>query len=375
MKPNQTAELTNSIIKELVGETDLVANDLSNIIDIGKSIQDVVSMDNFVGALVAKIGKTVFDVVPYRSIGPDIKKDSFDWGNIVEKVKFDGIEFRDTEKFKLNQGDPLPLAKYEPASAEAIYFQNRDTASLEITLPAKTREFAGYFKDSNTYNRFVSAIHEVIYNALSQRNDAVAISTFNRFIVDTLVNEKTTTKIGLLSEYNEQYGVTLEKAKALTTPEFLQYAIGRINGIYGDMGYTSTLFNLNGRKTNSYGRTAVTVLKGLEEAFRYHLLPDIYNDNLLTLPGYNTTPVWQGYGLDGTFDTKSTVKMLVDDEETTFSGILAVAYDKDALGIYNEEVDSRMQENGPTGLVNLFYDVSISNYNDHDRNFVVFTLD
>lgn len=377
MKPVQSAKITNDVIKELIGDSDLVADDLSNIVDIGTELKDKVSKDEFVKALAAKIGKTVFEVTPYRSLAPNIKKESFEWGGIIEKVKFKDVEFVDNPQYTLNAGDPLPLAKYKPPEAESVYYKNRDTAYLEITLPVKNREFQQYFTGPDAYNNFITSIHDVVYNALAKRQDAVAMSTLNRFVADTLASSKATTKVGLVSLYNKTYSpaTPLTKERALNTPEFLRFAVAKINEVYNDARFTTKLFNLNGYATNFHGRENLLILSDFENAVKRILLPDVYNAQLVQLPGYSTTPIWQGWGLDASFSNKSTVKMLVNGKEQSFSGIIGVAYDTNALGTYNEEVNARIGVNDPTGFTNLYYDVSISSYNDHDRNFIVFTLD
>lgn len=378
MKPIQSSEITNAVIKELTGETDLVAKDLSNIVDIGATLKDKVAVDEFVKALAMKIGKTIFEVSPYRSLAPNIKKESFEWGGIIEKIKFKNVEFKDDPKYSLNAGDNLPLAKYMPPVAESVYYQNRDTGFLEITLPVKNRDFQQYFRDAQTYNNFITSIHDVVRNAISKRMDAVAFSTMNRMIVDTLTDTKVpTTKVKLVSKYNEIYKPTnpITSDNALFTPSFLQFAIAEISKVYGDMRFTTKLFNLNKYETNMYGRENLLILSDFENNIKRLLKPDVYNDQLLNLPGYSTIPIWQGWGLDGSFAKKSTVTMKVGKEDKTYSNIVAIAYDGDALGTYNDEVNARMGVNDPTGYTNLYYDLGISAYNDHDKNFVVFTLD
>lgn len=377
MKPTQSATITNKVIQQLTGETDLVAQDLSNIVDVGAKLKDKVSTDEFVKALATKIGKTVFEVSPYRSMAPNLQKESFEWGGIIEKIKFKNVEFQDNPQYTLNAGDPLPLAKYRPPEAESVYYQNRDTAYLEITLPIKNREFQQYFRDPQSYNNFVTSIHDVVHQAISKRQDAVAMSTLNKMIADTLSGPVKTTNVKLLTKYNAAYAPTtpLTADKALTTPEFLQFAIAEINQTYQDMRFTTRLFNLNKYETNMYGRENLLVLSPLENYVKKILLPDVYNDQLLDLPGYATIPIWQGWGLDGDFASKSTIKMKVGGSTKTFQNILAVAYDTYALGVYNDEVNARIGVNDPTGYTNLYYDVGISSYNDHDKNFVVFTLD
>ncbi|MCS5736789.1 phage major capsid protein, partial [Herbiconiux daphne] len=60
MKVTQLYTLINNVTKEILGETAVVNEDLSNVVDIGKSIFDQTSVDNYVKKLVNHIGKVIF---------------------------------------------------------------------------------------------------------------------------------------------------------------------------------------------------------------------------------------------------------------------------------------------------------------------------
>ena len=48
MKVTQLHGLVNAVTKEILGETAVVQEDLSNVVDIGKSIIDSDNVDNYV---------------------------------------------------------------------------------------------------------------------------------------------------------------------------------------------------------------------------------------------------------------------------------------------------------------------------------------
>ena len=60
MKVTQIKDIINSVTSEVLGKTDLVAEDLSNLVDVGNEIVDTSNVDNYVNKLVDRIGKTVF---------------------------------------------------------------------------------------------------------------------------------------------------------------------------------------------------------------------------------------------------------------------------------------------------------------------------
>ena len=60
MKVTQLHTLINAVTQEILGETAVVAEDLSNVVDIGKQVIDSDNVDNYVKKLVNHIGKVVF---------------------------------------------------------------------------------------------------------------------------------------------------------------------------------------------------------------------------------------------------------------------------------------------------------------------------
>ena len=65
MTVQQVYTLLNGISKEILGESAVVNEDLSNVVDIGKSILSVTDVDNYVKTLVDRIGKVIFVNRPY----------------------------------------------------------------------------------------------------------------------------------------------------------------------------------------------------------------------------------------------------------------------------------------------------------------------
>ncbi|MGQ3505044.1 hypothetical protein ACT9SR_13060, partial [Enterococcus faecalis] len=73
MKVTQLYSLINSVTKEVLGETAVVNEDLSNVVDIGKKIIDQQNgLDNYVRKLVNHIGKVIFVNRAYAGSVPSV---------------------------------------------------------------------------------------------------------------------------------------------------------------------------------------------------------------------------------------------------------------------------------------------------------------
>ena len=76
MQVTQLYTLINNVTKEILGETAVVNEDLSNVVDIGKAVFDATSVDNYVKKLVNHIGKVVFVNRAYAGGVPSVLMDS-----------------------------------------------------------------------------------------------------------------------------------------------------------------------------------------------------------------------------------------------------------------------------------------------------------
>jgi hypothetical protein len=89
MNYKQIGEVLNDVYGSIIGEGELVKEDLSNIVEVGKVIISSTAFDdNFdtlVKKLVDKVGKTIehTDTLEVRHL--PIYRDSWEYGSILEK--------------------------------------------------------------------------------------------------------------------------------------------------------------------------------------------------------------------------------------------------------------------------------------------------
>ena len=164
MKINQVATLLTSINNEMLGETAITAvnEDLSNIVDVGRQLTEQSTdlegfFENYAKKLVDKVG--VVDRT-YRSTAPDIQKDSWEYGSIMEKIRVSVNELEDDTTWTLNRGDTPEQFEYQPANISAKYFDSYDTFMTMISLTTKTIKSA--FKSASEMNRLISAIENSV---------------------------------------------------------------------------------------------------------------------------------------------------------------------------------------------------------------------
>lgn len=388
MKVEQIANLVNASTKEVLGETAIQTDDLSNIVDIGKQIVDANAVDNYVKSLVDHIGKVIFVNRKYNGNVPSVLKDAWEYGSILEKIDADIPEAKENDSWKLTNGqDYSPNVFYKPTVT--VKFYNSKT-TFEVAMSFTERQVKESFNSADQLNGFISMLYNSVDKSMSVKMDSLIMSTINNAIATVIhsnfnevadsnyANSTSTQAVNLLKVYNTKMGTTLTADKALADKDFLKFASMTI-GLYKDrLGKMSTLFNI-GKKARFTPSDAlhIVALSDFMASLNSYLEADTFHNELVKLPnGIETVPYWQGSGTDYGFDSVSNIHINIKNGETTAEvnakGILAVMFDNDAVGVTNEDRRVTTQFNPRAEFVNSWFKFDCSYFNDMNENFVVF---
>ena len=384
----QIKDLMNSVTTEILGKGDIVAEDLSNVVDIGKEIFDNTDVDNYVKSLVNHIGKVIFVNRPYTGNIPSMLMDSWEFGSVLEKIQADIPDATENSTWDLQDGKSYdPNVFYKP-KVSAKFFNSKVT--FEVPMSFTERQVKESFSSAAQLNGFVSMIYNAVDKSMTIKIDSLVMRTMNNMIAQTLHAEfptvtdgdyKTSTgnkAVNLLKLYNDKYTKTLTPETAITNPDFIRFA-SYIMGLYADrLGKLSTLFNVGKKERfTPADMLHVVMLSDFEKAASTYLYSDTWHNENVKLPAAETVPYWQGSGEDYSFAKTSDIHVTVSDGagstvEVVASGILAVMYDRDAMGVCNSDRRVTTQYNAKAEFFNNFYKYDASYFNDLNENFVVF---
>lgn len=385
MKITQLHELINTVTQEVLGKETVIQEDLSNVIDIGKEIINTDNVDNYVKKLVNHIGKVVFKNRLYSGGAPSVLMDSWEYGSILEKVSADLPNATENSSYNLQNGvDYSPDIFYQP-SVSAQFFNSKIT--FEIPLSFTERQVKESFSNANQLNGFISMLTTSVENAMTVKLDGLIMRTINNMIGETLKSDLDNAgtidlsgtgvkAVNLLKLYNDEYGKTLTKDKALSDSEFIRFAT-YIIGLYSDrMSKISTLFNIGGKERFTSSEYLNTVLlSDFEKASNVFLKADLQNENMVTLPKHETVPYWQSSGLTYSFDDVSSINVKTSTgTEVNASGILGVMFDREAIGVANLDRRVTTNYNPKAEFYTNFYKFDAGYFNDLNENFVVFFI-
>ena len=384
MDVKQIYEITNTISKEVLGEQAIeLHEDLSNIVDLGTTILNANAKDAYVKALVNHIGKVIFVNRVYSGSAPKVLMDGWEFGSILEKVSVDLPDATENESWELEDGQSYdPNIFYKP-SVSAKFFNSKVT--FEIPCSFTDRQIKQSFSNATQLNSFISSIYNAVDKALTIKVDGLIMRTIDNFIGETIkaeyngteLSSKSTTKaINLLYLYNNQFGKTLTKKQALLDKDFLRFASRLIKLYIGRLGKVSTLFNIEGKERfTSKDLLHVIMLEDFTSATETYLESDTYHNELVKLPNYETISFWQGSGTDYDFDDTSKISIKTASGATIDAdGIVCVMFDRDALGVCNQDRRVTTNYNPKAEFTSNWYKFDASYFNDLQENFIVFFI-
>lgn len=387
MKITQLHALVNQTTQEVLGETAVVQDDLSNVVDIGKQIVDSDNVDNYVKKLVNHIGKVIFVNRLYAGGVPSVLMDSWEYGSILEKISADMPTATENKSWDLNDGeDYSPNVFYKP-SVSAKFFNSMVT--FEIPMSFTEMQVKQSFSNANQLNGFISMLVTAIENAMTVKLDALIMRTITNMAAETLAVELdvegviTYTETGvkavnLLALFNENRDVeqAVTKETALLNADFIRFATYQI-GLYQDrMSTISTLFNVGGKARFTPKDMLHTVLLAdFAKSSSTFLTADVQNAENVTLPKHETVPYWQGSGLNYSLADVSALDVKTSTgKEVKMDGLIGVMFDRDALGVTNLDRRVTTNYNPKAEFYNNFYKFDAGYYNDLNENFIVFFM-
>ena len=381
----QVYDFTNEAVKEVLGKTAVVNEDLSNIVDIGTQVFNANALDKYVNALVDRIGKVVFVDRVYRSKAPSILVDGWTYGQVLQKIDAGLPEAVENPTWNLQDGQSYDPNVFRKPSVTAKFFGKRTTFEVDISVP--TIQAQGAFTSPAAMGRFISMIFTKTDNAVTLRLDKLIQSTIASMIAETYNADISATEastksgikaVNLLKLYNDFSGEALTADKALKNLSFLKFATEKILAYSDYMEYYSKLYNVGGadRFTEKQDQKIV-LLSDFQRSADVYLQSGTYHNEMTKLPEAQKVAYWQGTGEDLSFDSLSKIDVKIPSSPATevkIAHAIGAIFDKDALGVCCIDRRVTTQYNAKAEFTNYFYKFDAGYWNDLNENCVMFFI-
>lgn len=385
MDVKQVYTIVNTTTTEVLGESAVVKEDFTNLVDVGKEIFSADAVDNYVGKLVDRIGKMVFVDRVYRGSVPSVLMDSFEYGAIVEKIAADLPEAVENESWELTDGTSYdPNVFYKPA-VSAKFFNSKTT--FEIDLSFTQKQVKESFTSLNEMNAFLTMLFNTVDKSMTVKVDSLIMRTINNMTATTIADAYpdgatagygaagNTRAVNLLALYNAKFpDATLTVDECLTRPEFIRFASMQMAVLIDRMSRMSTLFNMGGAaRFTPADELHVVMLTDFKAAANAYLQSDTFHNEFTALPKAETVPFWQGSGVDYGFGSVSALNVkTASGTDVSVTGVLAVMFDTEACGVSNPDKRVTTNYNPKAEFYTNFYKFDAGYFNDENENFVVF---
>lgn len=376
MLVTQVKDLVNLATKEALGAEAVQTEDLTNVVDMGEAIFNANAVDAYVRSLVNHIGKVVFVNRPYAGSAPSVLMDGWEFGSVLEKITAELPEASENETWNLVDKQSYdPNIFYKP-TVEAKFYNKRVTFEIDVSITE--RQVKQSFSSATQLNAFVSMIYNEVDKAMTIKIDSLIMKTIVNMISVTMTDANANRAVNLLALYNSEIApaTPLTAAKALYNLDFIKFASYKMKLYATRLGTISRLFNIGGKaRFTPRDLLHIVMLEEFKSSADVYLQSDTFHNEFVKLPEAEGVAYWQGSGTDYAF--ASTSKIMVKDAKgnsTTKTGILAVMFDRDALGVCNKDKRVTTDYNAKAEFYNNFYKFDCEYFNDTNENFVVFYI-
>lgn len=387
MNVKQIAETVNEVIQQSIGESELLNNDLSNVVAVGQQITNFASAggwgyDNFVKSIIDKVGRVIVVDRPYAREDFGLYRDSWEYGSGLEKIRITVNDFEADSTWQLTSGTKYDdILVYEPPTVSVLLWNNKFAFRTAMSY-APELVIREAFTSPESLIRFISGIESRINNIRELALEQLQKTAIVNLIACKYINDNNV--VNILQMYNSDNGTKLTPDEAIHNAEFIRYAVMRINMYRGFISRFSMLYNDGGYPTfTPTDDQKLILLTEFVKAAQSYLYSNAYNRDDVTISGnFYETPYWQGSGTDANipFSTSGSIDVTanIDDGSNVpiaRNHIIGTLFDRDAVMLNNENYRVTSFYNADNETTKYYYKFDGQYCNDIFENCVVFTAD
>ena len=386
MQVNQIYSILNDVMIEVTGgqiepddapATPIVQEDLSNIVEVGTLVFSNNWKDNYVKALINRIGREIFVDRSYTGYAPNVLRDSWEYGSILSKTRCKIFSAKANPAWSLSAGQTVNQFEFVPPTVYQKYFNKRVAWQIECSFTdVQLRES---FASAEAMNRFYSMIENRIAQSMTIYIDSLVMRAINNFIVEKLYASNGV--VDVLALYNATLTTPITAAEAAHDKEFYRFLAYTIRLYVERFRAPSINFNISDDDDGNVAFTPreyahLVLHSDIAAGMEVYLQSDTYHDELVRIGDYETVPFWQAQGnyelaMTSRIDTK-----LASDSDHTINRnyIIGVLFDRDAVAIMNENRRTTSAYNSNGEYWTNFYKTDSMIYNSLEENGIVFVM-
>ena len=388
MTNKQIATTLNTVImkNEIPGSgwTQQIAEDLSNIVEFGKSLTNVTKENllNFKENLVAQISNDyVIRNLEKKFFG--LSKSRSDFRVALQRIMSAGlIEATESHMNNLSwsNGKDWHDGKYYGANLDSTIYT--DTVNFKIPYSLSENEWKEAFESAEQLTMLFSLIATNVESSITSKMNALS----KRLLVAIIDNcEKATTprRVKLVTEFNNIYNtggepltfndIVMDRNLHAKFNAFVKATINELRGYTSEPNY---IYNDGSVVTwTPKEKIKCVLLNKFTSDIEYITDPIDYHEKDMPV-SYETINGWQTTGKDifKTYEDVATIVIDGTSTDTTYNNVVGVIFDVDGAGM--EIIQNKVTKEyvGSEDFTNYFHHMSIRNFVDTRLSSIVLEL-
>lgn len=375
--------LVNNVYNNVTGENaQIVTEDLKNIVDVGVTISDAITSENFrniATGLFDNIGDIVYSTVkPSEFTNYNITVPFPEFGSIIEKVSLNMIDFDETEHWSMSGGSTFSeMFDYHNPEINAKAY-NQMSAFRTKPYSIGINRFKSAFRSESDLMKMLAEISNMITVMYMYTVKNIERRVVNQLIASTtMVN--TTRCINLLEMYESETGVTETVATYRKNSDFIKWAFSFMNKISDLMTMPTEIYNDGSRiiNTTSDDRRAI-MITDFKRLIDTNVLSSSYNPEYITNGDWIIVPCFQNAVQRDKIDiVPAGIHSISSGKHVTrvqINNVIGAIFDKRGACCCATQIKTGTQVNDFDEHINYIHKFNMRMYVDETENAVLFTV-
>lgn len=384
MERTQIANLLNTeFVPNVLGLETTVAEDLSNVVDIGKHIADLDADDlkDAMKKFALGVAKTVFMTQKYTASDLGIFRSAEDYAGALQVVMMSVSDFvaSDDPSYDLENGANYFDGTYYGVNPDTVLYLKEIGTQIKHSIA--NQMYKRQFTDGNIISSYVSALEQTLQNKIDLMKHALAKGLICKVIESVYADRSGARVYHLITEYNTEFGYQSTDANYITKanhkahPEFLRWCSMQIARLTDNMQEISKKYNdatIENFTTRENMRIAL--LSEFDKSVDYVMQSDTYNKDITSLPNHYSVGYWQNSS-NKLVDNYGATAEVYEKNSTKRTNVVGVIYSYYTCGLTLLHEGTTMQYIA-NGDYNTFFHKLLQKYFvDKRNNAVVLALD
>lgn len=371
MNATDASVIVNNIVKQAFGKGALQTLETEGLVSVGNRI--ISSQNNteaFLNTLMGLEMRTIYTYRKYRNKLRDLVLSNEEFGQFVRKISMKMPESENDGSVSLTDGASVDHYVVHKPEINVKYFWTR--APYQFTISVQRWWLVEAFKSYEQMGEFITLMFSKVRNKVEFSMELLGRLTLSNYMA--LVSLEGGNRVrNLLTEWKSKHkGSTLTAADALDDPDFLRYVVAEIRQQSKEMTDICMLYNDGTEdRFTPFEDQRLKVISRVQTQLETQVEYAAFHKDLVSIKGFQELNYWQSK------TSPYAIKIIPEGKEdpVQVNNIIAMLYDRDALGTYR---DNELTATTPLNAVGLYYNTVFHErqmwFNDPTENCVIFTL-